>query len=62
VSEVNDSYIEFLTKLNEKMEYASSADHTHVLAFKEMAPHLESLKKKVGSLLFDPPSLQRDLA
>jgi len=46
VSEVNDPYIEFLTKLNEKMEYASSADHTHVLAFKEMAPHLESLKKK----------------
>jgi hypothetical protein len=47
---VNEAYIEYLTKLNEKMEYASSADHSQVIAFKEMAPHLDSLKTKVPTL------------
>jgi hypothetical protein len=46
-TEVNEAYIAYLSKLNEKMEYAASADHNQVVAFKEMSPHLESLKVKV---------------
>jgi hypothetical protein len=49
---VNEAYIAYLTKLNEKMEYAASADHSQVVAFKEMAPHLESLRVKVAISLF----------
>lgn len=46
-TEVNEAYIDYLTKLNEKMEYASSADPSQVIAFKELSPHLENLKLKV---------------
>jgi len=56
---VNEAYIAYLTKLNEKIEYAASADHSQVVAFKEMAPHLESLRVKVTILLLSLPTHQR---
>lgn len=52
-TEVNEAYIAYLTKLNEKMEYAASADHSQVVAFKEMSPHLESLRVKAVAKIRD---------
>ncbi len=46
-AEVNELYLEFLTQLNGKIQFTCSAPSDKVIAFKEMHPHLESLKNKV---------------